>query len=87
MSKLVIKQNSKQEFEPVKVELTLETFEEFETFIARMLVQPRGIDENAFHSDHQAPTPKNHRHVFGPMSNNNITDDLYDLYKIIKKEQ
>ena len=67
-------------FEPVKIELTLNSMTELETFVGRMTIH------ESFMYDSRFNTPKISRNVFGWNSSNNISDELTELLKQRKGE-
>lgn len=80
MAKLEIKELEKKEFKPVELTLTLNTFKELETFVARMIANPNSnFNLKAYSLDFQKP-PLVHRYMFGPKSNNDINEELVKLY-------
>ena len=70
-------------FKPIKVEITLNTFEEFETFVSRLC---RNTDFS-LPSTRRYPEPKIHKYQLGPNGTNNITDELYKTFKKLKGER
>lgn len=76
---------SEEKFRPIVIELTLNTFTEFESFVGRMIANEPDGSKFTPHSTESNPAPRVHQYQFGPNSSNSITDVLYKKFVELNK--